>query len=112
MGDLFRLNNPAEKKTLSDCGQKVIHAFAGIGHPKRFFDMLRHEGLSIIEHPFPDHHQFRLKDFLGLRDSDMIIMTEKDAVKCHSLNDARIWVLPIEARLAPEFFFALLEKLP
>jgi len=28
---------------------------AGIGNPKRFFDLLRTYGIQVIEHSFPDH---------------------------------------------------------
>ena len=39
-----------------------VHAIAGIGDPRRFFDMLRAEGLEVIEHPMPDHHRYRAAD--------------------------------------------------
>ena len=33
---------------------------------------------------------------------DVILMTEKDAVKCRHLDDERIWVVPLEASLPKE----------
>jgi tetraacyldisaccharide 4'-kinase len=111
IGNAFQLNNPREKKSLNDFKNHSIHAFAGIGNPKRFFEMLKDNGLKLTEHPFPDHYQFQAKDFLNLDSTDLILMTEKDSVKCAFLNDPRIWVLPIKAELTPEFFSALLKKL-
>jgi len=78
-------------------GQRV-HAVAGIGNPKRFFDQLRRAGLEVIEHPFPDHHPF-VRDEIYFDDDLPVIITEKDAVKCRHFVDTRHWVLPVEARL-------------
>lgn len=76
-----------------------VHAVAGIGFPARFFTQLRDNGLNIIEHAFPDHHAYRQEDFFGW-ETECIIMTEKDAVKCShlSLNDA--WVVIVKATLS------------
>ena len=77
-----------------------VHALAGIGNPQRFFAMLRAQGLSPVEHAFPDHHAFapRDLDFPGAR---AILMTQKDAVKCASFADERCWYLPIRAVIDP-----------
>jgi tetraacyldisaccharide 4'-kinase len=77
-----------------------VHAVAGIGHPRRFFAMLRAQGLAPVEHAFPDHHVFTKKDldFPGAR---AILMTQKDAVKCASFADERFWYLPIRAVVDP-----------
>jgi tetraacyldisaccharide 4'-kinase len=77
-----------------------VHAVAGIGHPQRFFAMLRAQGLAPVEHPFPDHQAFHPRDvdFPGAR---AILMTQKDAVKCASFADERFWYLPIRAVLDP-----------
>jgi tetraacyldisaccharide 4'-kinase len=83
----------------------IVHALAGIGHPARFFALLRRLGLDPICHPFPDHHRFAPTD-LAFADASAILMTEKDAVKCAAFADARCWYLPIRARLDP----ALIER--
>ena len=79
---------------------EAVHAVAGIGHPQRFFAMLRAQGLAPVEHPFPDHHAFAARDleFPGAR---AILMTQKDAVKCASFADERFWYLPIRAVIDP-----------
>jgi tetraacyldisaccharide 4'-kinase len=97
----------------SFAGQRV-HAVAGIGDPKRFFLQLARFGLKPVPHPFPDHHPFRAED-LAFGDSDPVVMTEKDAVKCKRIvagnPQAQFWVFPVSASLDPAFERWLLEKL-
>ncbi len=71
----------------SFAGQRV-HAVAGIGDPKRFFLQLARFGIKVVPHPFPDHHAFRAED-LDFGDSDPVVMTEKDAVKCKRFGRSR-----------------------
>jgi tetraacyldisaccharide 4'-kinase len=78
-----------------------VHAVAGIGHPQRFFDGLRHHGLQVIPHTFPDHHRFKSHEF-AFPEPYPIMMTEKDAVKCLHLNCDRHWVIPLHAQLEPQ----------
>jgi tetraacyldisaccharide 4'-kinase len=76
-----------------------VHAVAGIGNPQRFFDMLREAGLTLYEHPMPDHHPFKSGD-LNFGDDLPVLMTEKDAVKCAAFADARCWYVPVSADFA------------
>ena len=60
---------------------KKITAFAGIGNPENFFDLLNKYSLNIKKtHSFPDHHNYSEKDFEKIIDdnSTKIITTEKD----------------------------------
>jgi tetraacyldisaccharide 4'-kinase len=82
-------------------GQRVA-AVAGIGHPQRFFDHLERLGIEARAHAFPDHHAYQPRD-LKLPGVDVILMTEKDAVKCRAFADARMWFLRVEA-IVPEAF--------
>jgi len=84
----------------SFAGQKV-HAVAGIGHPERFFDQLKNEGLDIIAHEFSDHHMFTLND-LSYDDALPVLMTEKDAVKCTHFKLSTLWSVPVVADLSPQ----------
>lgn len=97
----------------SFAGQRM-HAVAGIGDPKRFFLQLARLGIKVVPHPFPDHHPFRAEDF-AFGDSDPVVMTEKDAVKCKRIvagnPQAQFWVFPVTASLDPAFERWLLEKL-
>lgn len=85
-----------------DSATGQVHAVAGTAHPQRFFASLKALGITATEHPFPDHHRFRAGD-LDFPDAAAIVMTEKDAVKCRDIADARSWYLPVEARLDPAF---------
>ena len=76
-----------------------VHAVAAIGNPQRFFDMLREAGLTLYEHPMPDHHPFKPGD-LNFGDNLPVLMTEKDAVKCAAFADERCWYVPVTAEFA------------
>jgi tetraacyldisaccharide 4'-kinase len=77
-----------------------VHAVAGIGHPERFFDLVRSFGLAPQCHAYPDHHRFTPAD-LAFAHASAILMTEKDALKCTAFADARCWALPVRARIDP-----------
>ena len=89
---------------------KQVHAVAGLGNPGRFFDLLARLGFEIIRHPFPDHHNFDESNILYL-DHLPIIMTEKDASKCKSFDNNKIWYLTIEADVSDKFIDELDSKL-
>ncbi len=88
---------------------KTVHSIAGIGNPQRFFDQLQGLGLESIHHTFNDHHSYSTDDFTAL--DGIIIMTEKDAVKCRQLKFANdgvkevvkedIWYLKVTANVTP-----------
>ncbi len=78
-----------------------VHAVAGIGHPQRFFDLLKAMGFEIIEHVFHDHYAYQQNDLL-FHDDLPVLMTEKDAVKCLEFNLPRHWFLPIEVHLSAD----------
>lgn len=91
-----------ESKPLADFVGKACHAVAGIGNPNRFFHQLNAAGVLIDTHAFPDHHVFSAAD-LRFKESQPLIMTEKDAVKCGGFAQPHHWYLPIDASL-PETF--------
>ncbi len=93
-----------------DFSDQHCHAVAGIGHPSRFFNHLRGLGLSVVEHPFLDHHAYVPQD-LQFDDSAAILMTEKDAVKCHTFAPPKCWFLRVDAMLDSAFGEIILERL-
>ncbi len=99
---IYNLKQPEKKLDIHNLQDKTVHAVAGIGNPKRFFDQLRELKFSVIEHPFPDHHVYRSQD-LNFDDNHLIVMTEKDAVKCREFSNEKIWCLPVSAKLNSEF---------
>lgn len=90
-----------DRKLTCSAGQlrgKPLHAVAGIGDPSRFFAQLAAMGLDFSPHPFPDHHAYGAQDF-WFADGGVLLMTEKDAVKCSGLPLPEAWVLPVEAQI-------------
>ena len=66
--------------------RKVI-AFAGIGNPDNFFDLLNKMNVNIINKiEFPDHHKYTKKELENLinkskKNNSILLTTEKDYVK-------------------------------
>ena len=91
-------------------GASPVLAVAGIAQPQRFFEPLRRAGLA-PRTVSPGDHRHLDADWLAQVPERWILITEKDAVKWPQAADPRCWVLTVEARLAPEFFDWLLERL-
>jgi len=112
--DCWQLSDPAQQRALSSFAAETVTAAAGIGHPERFFQTLRSAGIQPQTMPFADHYQFSATDFQSC-DSQTILITEKDAVKCLQIpalkNDRRIWVVPVEAQLTPSFLAGLTQMI-
>lgn len=106
----YNIKNPTMIKSVADFQGQSIHAVAGIGIPDKFFRTLRQLGLSITPHPFPDHYRYHISDFIFAQ-SDIIVMTEKDAVKCCQIATDNFWYLKVGAKLEHRFIEALLNKL-
>lgn len=88
--------------TIDDFKSDTVHAVAGIGNPLRFFTMLREQGLTVIEHAFPDHYQFN-EDDLEFGDNLPVLMTEKDSVKCKKFSNKKLWYVAIDIQLSEQF---------
>ncbi|UDG81134.1 Tetraacyldisaccharide 4'-kinase [Candidatus Hartigia pinicola] len=80
---------------------KTIVAMAGIGYPSRFFTVLENKGLQLIQtYAFSDHQSYqRQKLILLTPNNEILLMTEKDAVKCQSFAQPNWWYLPVQASL-------------
>ena len=110
-GEAFRcLRAPLEYVPASALAGKKLHAIAGIGNPRRFFEHLKRLGLASVNHAFPDHHAYAPGD-LDFADCEALLMTEKDAVKCEAFARRHWYALQVEAELAPAFFDFILAKL-
>ena len=96
------LRDLAIAKPLSAFAGQRAHAVAGIGNPKRFFALLRAQGIEVIAHPYPDHHRFDGSE-LRFEDDLPVFITEKDAGKCARYADGRTWVVPIDVDLPAAF---------
>lgn len=110
-GDSFwNLLNPQSTAGPGAFHGRRLCAVAGIGHPQRFFDHLRDLGLEGESLAFPDHHRYQARE-LRLPGREVILMTEKDAVKCLAFADERMWALRVDADVDPDLANAVLRKL-
>lgn len=90
-------------KQLSSMRGMPILAFAGIARPDTFFSLLLGLGADVRKQlPFPDHYPYRESDIDDIRrtaaeyKAEMIITTEKDAVRLRRLTPREVWFLRIE----------------
>ncbi len=88
----------------------TVHAVAGIGHPQRFFDMLRTFGIQVIEHSFLDHAALSARD-LEFGDGFDVLMTEKDAVKLKRNMADKFWSVPVDLEIDEEAERSLMDRL-
>ena len=109
-GEFYALDDPGRRCPAAALAGRPLHAMAGIGDPGRFFRTLSALGLQFTAHPFPDHHDYVAAD-LAFADDGVLLMTEKDAVKCAGLTTGEAWVLPVEAVLSPALIELVMEKL-
>jgi len=107
---LHRVRDGAAAGTLASFVGRTWHAVAGIGHPARFFTLLRQASLDIVEHPFADHHAYVESDFRFDRPGG-ILMTEKDAVKCEAFVGDDAFSVEVSARIDPDLAGRVLVRL-
>lgn len=95
--DICRLNGSLTRPIERFSGS-TVHGVAAIGNPNRFFDMLRANGMQVIEHAFRDHARLERED-LEFGDDFDILMTEKDAVKLGGITSDKYWYVPVDLKM-------------
>jgi tetraacyldisaccharide 4'-kinase len=102
----YPLHRPNESQSFTEllttlAGLKIA-AIAAIGNPNKFFEALSRLGMH-LEHTLslPDHATIKNTDIANI-EADCIFITEKDAVKCATIEDQRIWVVPMRLPLPNE----------
>jgi tetraacyldisaccharide 4'-kinase len=102
LGAPYQLNHPKNTQSfgvISDAYlPNKITAIAAIGNPQRFFDDLLKQGIVGKCIGLPDHSTFTPEFFASIN-AECILITEKDAIKCSSINDGRIWVVPMNLEI-------------
>lgn len=93
---VYCIARPAQTRKLADFAGSRVHALAGIGNPQRFFALLQEHGITALTHPLPDHAALQSAD-ITFADDLPVLMTEKDAVKCHAFGTPRHWAVAVEA---------------
>jgi len=120
--DATSIAAPARRILLADMareqrsGKLRVLALCAIGNPERFFALLRDQGLRFDAVALPDHDPITAA-MVGSGKYERVLVTEKDAVKCHADarlgRDERIWVVPLHTTLEaslPEFIAARLGR--
>ena len=89
-------------KNLNKLKHKKLIAFAGIGNPGNFFDLLKENKLNLVkEISYPDHYNYNKKDLdylIGLKKSFAaeLITTEKDYMRINMIDRQNFDYVPIE----------------
>jgi len=96
---------------LDELRDRPVTALAGIARPEAFFAMLRARGLNLTRTcPLPDHAAAQDYHALALAPGDVLLCTEKDAVKLFARwpqAGRRLLAVPLEFTPEPAFFEAL-----
>jgi tetraacyldisaccharide 4'-kinase len=81
-----------------------VAALAGIAFPDKFFTPLKAFFPNLKTVGLPDHADFTTNPFSQFPTNiySLILITEKDAVKCKSWLDSRVWVVPLEATISEQ----------
>lgn len=88
----------------------TVTLVSGIGNPARFVQSTTLAGYAVGQtYFFPDHHPFQVADFQQI--PTPLLMTAKDAVKCHAFAQADWYYLPIQAQVPPAAVQVLASKL-
>jgi len=87
-------------------GKRVL-AFSGLGDNESFFSLLGNLGARVVRTiSFADHHRYTEKDMDDLRacaDAEMLVTTEKDAVKIQELEyPQQLFYLAVEMEIEGE----------
>ncbi len=102
LGTPYQLINPSNTQSLETIADKYlpnkITAVAAIGNPQCFFDDLLKQGIAGKGIGLADHATYT-PEFFSKLNAECILITEKDAVKCASMNDERIWVVPMSLEI-------------
>jgi len=74
-------------KNIDKFKNKKVTAFAGIGNPENFFNLLKDNSINVVkEIKFPDHYNYSKKELKNLineskEDNTILITTEKDYLR-------------------------------
>ncbi|MCL4163510.1 UNVERIFIED_CONTAM: hypothetical protein GTU68_061010, partial [Idotea baltica] len=96
--EAYNLVTPTEKLITNHSSNCKVNLISGIGNPQRFYTTVESMGYQVASTRwFADHHHFTVSDFTGFGSDDIVLMTEKDAVKCQAFAQKNWFVLPISA---------------
>jgi tetraacyldisaccharide 4'-kinase len=113
---VFRGRLVPDARAVETLKRRPVLAFAGIGHPEKFFATLREAGVDVrAEQAFPDHHRFGRGEALDLiaraeRDGLVLATTEKDVARLTGADDLKalagvVRTLPVKLAVTEEAAF-------
>ncbi|MEX0740563.1 MAG: tetraacyldisaccharide 4'-kinase [Pseudohongiella sp.] len=100
---------PSQPSSPSEPDRENVHALAGIGNPQRFFATLQELGIQAQCHAYDDHHIYSAVELAYAHDK-VLLMTEKDAVKCEKFAGDHWWYLVVSAELDHAFSEAFCDQ--
>lgn len=106
----FNLLQPQLTISVAELENKHIYAVVCNSEMQNFLNDLEFLKLTVTPCVFPEDHHFVATDF-QFDETEIILISEEDAVKCLSLHDKRIWVLQQEYRVDPGLREIILNKL-
>lgn len=98
LGDAVNLLTGERRPLAAFAQASSLHAIAGIGHPEAFFRGLAARGLTVATHALPDHAPLDAGALPFPADS-IVLMTEKDAVKCRQIARPDWWWVDLEVSI-------------
>jgi tetraacyldisaccharide 4'-kinase len=107
-GKLYRLIDENDRREPRNGFNQRLTAVAGIARPESFFRVLKELGLDFAPRTFPDHYAYSSMDLAG---EGLLVMTEKDAIKCRKFANPEWWALEWEALPGPELIAWLAEAI-
>jgi tetraacyldisaccharide 4'-kinase len=96
-GEAWNLAHPGQRKQLVEFIGQPVNAMAGIAQPEYFFRLLAEKGVAAYKLPLADHENLSAEHFV-LDNEYPVLITEKDAVKCQTLEGPwkeNVWVVPM-----------------
>ena len=92
-------------KNIEKLKNKEILAFAGIGNPSNFFNLLKENKLNVKKtYSFADHHDYSQNDFDKIENntSAIIVTTEKDYYRIRDNQKQNIYCVKVELEIENE----------
>ena len=92
-------------KNINEFKSKKVIAFAGIGNPENFFDLLKDNKVDVGEEiKFPDHHKYSEETLENLinkakKNNNILLTTEKDYFRIAENYKQNISFLKIEVEI-------------
>ena len=99
---IFQISRKLSDESVADIKGKNVIAFAGIGDPKSFFNMLSSAKVNLVgSHSFPDHHNYSSLEVASLKkeaeaNEALLVTTEKDYMRFDAEMASGIKVIHLE----------------